>query len=104
MRWKFLKSIKIFTFWRKKFPLNISPFHLFTQTVLVGISETETEATGHWTAYLVDILRVGGAPTAGAGADLPLNTLCRVWLLLLLLLQLGLLLLLLLLKLLLLLL
>lgn len=47
---------------------------------------------------LVDILRVGGAATAGAGADLPLNTLCRVWLLLLLLLQLGLLLLLLLLK------
>ena len=44
MRWKFLKSIKIFTFWRKKFPLNISPFHLFTQTVLVRISETE--ATG----------------------------------------------------------
>ena len=49
--------------------------------------------------YLVDILGMGGpAPAAGASADLPLNTLCRVWLLLLLLLQLGLLLLLLLLK------
>ena len=48
MRWKFLKSIKIFTFWRKKFPLNISPFHLFTQTLRLRPLDTGPTLLTFW--------------------------------------------------------
>ena len=94
MRSKLFHSINIFT--QRSFRINFLFTCLHKHWGLFTFTDWGQSLV---TAYLVDILRVGGATAAaGAGADLPLNTLCRVWLLLLLLLELGLLLLLLLLQ------